>query len=422
MKYQRTQLSNGSSLVVLQIPHSTSVTITAYLKAGFRFDPLTKPGLAHFVEHMLFAGTKKYPTHSTLAGAIERHGGSHMAFTWIDYQSHFIHLPRNQFHLGVEILLETLFHSLIRGEEVENEKGRVKEEIVRNISDPEKAIWNYVWLPLFFKNTPLSRPYSGMAADVETFTRHDVLQFLRSHFQPKSTVYVIAGDVSLPEAEQSMNTQLKKFRFVSKEPVILPIERTINGRVSVRPHESDAMSLIVAIPTVSIYSPDRHILKVLLNLLARDFGASLPDKLRSQGGLIYTWFSDQDNLIDTGYLLFKTATHKKNSMKVVHIIIEEFQRIAQGDIRDEEIEAAKGNLIGRLLTNIETGSDYIRWYSLQEFYSLEKILHIHDQINMYKNMSKKDVLSVARRYFSIDQIYIAACGNVKQKKLEKLLT
>ena len=199
------------------------------------------------------------------------------------------------------------------------------------------------------------------------------------------------------------------------------IKRKIDGRVSVRHNELDSLSLIVAIPTVSIYSFDRHVLDILRNMLSAGFGASLPDKLRNQGGLIYTWSSSHDTLFDTGYLLFKTATNKKNAMKVVTIIIEEFQRIARGELSDEKIELAKGNLIGRLLSNIETGSDYIRWYGLQEFYSLERALHIQDQINIYKSISKKDILTVAKRYFSLNQIYIAACGDVKQKEFEKLL-
>jgi len=422
MKYHKTRLNNGSSLVVLQMPQSASVTISAYMQAGYRYDPINKPGLAHFTEHMLFTGTKKYPTHSQLAYAIERYGGFHMAFTWIDYQNHYIRFPRDQFHLGIEILLDTLFHSLIHNEEVEKEKGTVNEEILRNISDPEKAIWSYVWLPLFFNDTPLSRPYTGMAADVEKFTRNDVFRFIRSHFQPDGIVYIIAGDVTLHEAEQAINKHLIRYTFESKKPIVPTIDRKINGRVSVQLYESDAISLIVAIPTVSIYSSDRHALEILRNMLSRDFGASLPDKLRNQGGLIYTWSSSHDNLFDTGYLLFKTATNKKNIMKVVHIIIEEFQRIAKGEIHDEEIETAKGNLIGRVLTNIETGSDYINWYGLQEFYSPEKVLHINDQIKIYKNITKRDILAVAEKYFSTDQIYIVACGNVKQNELEKLLT
>ena len=100
MNYRKIQLANGSPLVLLQIPSSSSVTISAYIKAGYRYDPIRKPGLAHFVEHMLFTGTKKYPSHHDLASVIEKYGGYHMAFTWIDYQNHYIRFPHEQFHLG----------------------------------------------------------------------------------------------------------------------------------------------------------------------------------------------------------------------------------------------------------------------------------------------------------------------------------
>ncbi len=421
MKYQKTLLTNGSSLVLLQMPSSSSVTVSAYIKAGYRFDPIGKPGLAHFVEHMLFTGTKKYPSHRDLALAIEKYGGFHMAFTWIDYQNHYIRFPREQFHLGVEILLETLFQPLIKKEEIEKEKEVVKKEILRNLSDSEKAVWNYVWLPLFFQGTVLSRSYSGTERDVEKLTQNDVIQYIHSHFHQNNIVYFIAGDVQLKEAEKIMNAQLEKYLSEFKSIPLPVVKRKTIKRVSVRMYPSDYVSLIVAIPTVSIYSPDRHILEILRNILSRDFGASLPDKLRSHGGLIYTCSSYQDNLFDTGYLLFNTATARKNVTKVIQIILEEFQRIGRGEIDKEEIDNAKGNLIGRLLSNIETGSDYIDWYALQELYALNPVLHIQDQIGIYRSISKKDILACAKKYFLHDQIYIAAYGNLKQQEIEKLL-
>lgn len=421
MKYQKTLLTNDSSLVLLQMPSSSSVTISAYIKAGYRFDPIEKPGLAHFVEHMLFTGTKKYPSHRDLALAIEKYGGFHMAFTWIDYQNHYIRFPREQFRLGVEILLETLFQSLIQTEEVEKEKGTVKKEILRNMSDSEKAVWNYVWLPLFFQGTMFSQPYSGTEKDVEKFTRNDVIQFIHSRFHPNNIVYFVAGDVQLKEAEEIMNTQLEKYSSEFKSIPPEAVKRKTIKRVSVLMYPSDYVSLIVAIPTVSIYSPDRHILEILRNILSRDFGASLPDKLRNRGGLIYTCSSYHDTLFDTGYFLFKTATWKKNVPKVIQIILKEFQRIGRGKIDEKEIDTAKGNLIGRLLSNMETGSDYIDWYALQELYGLNPVLHIQDQIGIYRNISRRDILVSARKYFSHDQIYIAAYGNITQQEIEKLL-
>lgn len=421
MKYQKILLANGSTLVLLQMPSSSGVTISAYIKAGYRFDPRGKPGLAHFVEHMLFTGTKKYPSHRDLALAIEKYGGFHMAFTWIDYQNHYIRLPREQFHFGAEILLDTLFQSLIQRDEVEKEKEIVKKEILRNLSDSEKAVWNYVWLPQFFQGTVLSRPYSGTQKDVEKFTRNDVIDYIHSHFQPKSIIYFIAGDIEMKKVEGKMNTQIEKYLSGSKNVPLPIVKRKTIKRVSVRMYPSDYVSLIVAIPTVSIYSSDRHVLEILRNILSRDFGASLPEKLRSHGGLVYTCSSYNDNLFDTGYFLFQTATWKKNVIKVLKIILEEFQRIAQGKIDEKEINTAKSNLIGRLLSNMETGSDYIEWYALQELYGLNPVLHIQDQINIYRDISKKDILAGARKYFLNDKIYIAAYGNIHQQEIEKLL-
>jgi len=422
MRYKKTQLKNGSSLVILQIPSSSSVTISAYIKAGYRYDPLNKPGLAHFTEHMLFTGTRKYPTHRDLARVIEKYGGFHMAFTWIDYQNHYIRFPRQQFKLGAEILLDTLFQSTILVEELEKEKGVVEEEIRRNLSDPAKAIWSYVWLPHFFQGTALSKPYTGTSKDVDSFTRNDVTQFINSHFQPDEIVYLLAGDVEEKEAKDVFENILIKGLYRQNKKIIPSIEPKVDERVVVRTQESDYISLIFAIPTVSIYSKERHPLEILKNILARGFSGSLPDKLRNHGGLIYTWYSTQDNHYDTGYLLFQTATSKKNMPDVIKIILDEFRRIGQGKIKDEEIEISKSNLTGNLLTNMETGTDYIHWYALQELYALTPVLHIQDQIKIYKNISKKEILDVAKRYFSPDRIYIAGCGNIYQSEIEKIRT
>ncbi|HEX7041753.1 MAG TPA: insulinase family protein, partial [Patescibacteria group bacterium] len=86
MKYFKNKLSNGSSLSTITIPNAPSITVTSYIKAGFRSDPDGMPGLAHCTEHMLFAGSEKFPSHYILASNVEKVGGWHYAYTWIDYQ------------------------------------------------------------------------------------------------------------------------------------------------------------------------------------------------------------------------------------------------------------------------------------------------------------------------------------------------
>lgn len=422
MKYFRTKLSNGSSLVLLQIPYSASVTIAAYIKAGFRLDPPAKPGLAHFVEHMLFAGTKKYPSHHDLAYAIERLGGWHNAFTWIDYQYHEVCVPRGKFKQGIDILLETLFSSLFQKGEVEKEKGLIKEEILRNKSNLEKAIWDYAWLPLFFQSTKLARPYSGTESDVENINRIDIVDFLKTNFLPENIVFLIGGNITLSEARDVLESYLKNPQVLRKITYDTNLTAQTDSHIYILRRDVDQTALAVGVKTVNRNHPDRHALAIIRNMLFRDFGASLPERLRNEGGLIYTWSSYQESFLETGYLLFKTLTNNKNVLRVMETILEEFARIASGKITNEEIEVAKSHSIGSLQVYVETGFDYVHWYGLQELLTPKTVLHLQDQVKIYQKVTKEDVINGTRKYFSRDNIYIAAIGKLKKRDVEKLLT
>lgn len=421
MKYVKTLLANGSSLVLLQIPESSSITVSAHIKAGFRFDPPDNPGLAHFVEHMLFTGTSSYPSHDSFAFEVERHGGWHMAFTWIDHQHHYVHFPRDTFPFAVRVLMESLFCSRLDVRELDKEKGVVKEEILRNMADPEKTIWNYTWLPLFFQNTPLERPYTGTRESVTRFTKEAVKSFVRSYVRNGEIVFLVSGDIAIEKTQREFNRYINLYKNFSKIDTPVIQKKTLT-RVRVKEQKTTLTSLMVGIPTVDFASSDRHILNLLVNSLSRGFGGSLVTQLRNDGGLTYTLSGYQDNLLDCGYLTFKTATHSKYVKKVIRIILQEFQRLAKGNITKQEIEAARDHLIGRLYAGMETGFDYVSWYGLQELLTPNHVIHVINQVDLYKKITREDVINTAQKYFSRDAVYIAACGDIKQKEIEKTLT
>lgn len=187
MRYTKKVFNNGLSLVMITDLSTNAVTLAAFIKAGFRFDPIDKPGLAHFAEHMIFDGTESFPTTKEEAQAIDRYGGWHMAFTWIEHQRHIVHVPKDHASIGLKILLETLSKPLIKKSEVEKEKGVIQEEILKNLSDPSRAIWDYAWLPLFFQNTHIGRPYSGTIEDLKKISQKDVKKFISNNYTPQKT-------------------------------------------------------------------------------------------------------------------------------------------------------------------------------------------------------------------------------------------
>lgn len=420
MKYRRIELRNGVGLVMITDIPTNAVTISTFLRAGFRFDPPKKPGLAHFAEHMVFNGTKSFPTSRSVARAVEKYGGWHTAFTWVEHQEHTVHLPRDYFKDGVKLLLETILNSRIDESEIEKERGVISEEILRNKSDPSRAIWDYVWFPLFFQGTNLARPYSGAAKDIPTITDFDVKSFINKFFKSMDTIIFVAGDLQENHIQETVLKYSQGFGNTKKEEIqIVP---KIQKQILVYKDDSYYQSsLVVGIKTVPFNSDLKYIFDILGEMLGGYFGASLIQKLRDEGGLIYTWSIFQDNLSDTGYLVLNFSVAYQNVSRVVSIILQEFKKFSSGKFTKEEVEMAKNHLIGSIFSNVERGRDYIEWFGMQELLNPKRVLNIEDKINLYKNITSEEIKEIATKYFTNSNIFIGVIGKTREASLLKFI-
>ncbi|MBI2049597.1 insulinase family protein [Candidatus Roizmanbacteria bacterium] len=422
MTYTRKKLKNGLTIITLTSLSSKAATITAYIRAGFRFDPKNRPGLSHFTEHIIFNAQKNFPKFKTLSQAVERHGGWSSAFTWIENQEYTIHLPKNNVEDGIKLILGNLFEPYITKSEVEKEKGVIKEEILTNKSDPSKAIWDYAWLPLFFQGTNLSRPYSGNITDISMISEIDVKSFVSSYFQTENIVLFVAGNLEQDYIRKIVEKYSKKYKAEHKEKNIYTIVPKVRKHVFVYKDESYYQtSLVIGIKTIAFKSSLKYVFDILRDMLSGYFGAPLIQELRDKGGLIYTWNSYHDNLSDIGYLMFNVAVAHENINRVTSIVLKEFKRLAQGKFIKDEVEMAKSHLIGSILSNTETGKDYIEFYGLQELLNPKNVLSIENKINLYKNVSAEEVREVASKYFTPENTFIAAIGTANENQLESLL-
>ncbi|MEX2007261.1 MAG: pitrilysin family protein [Candidatus Levyibacteriota bacterium] len=422
MKYTKRIFKNRLTLISITDLSTSAVTIEAYVRAGFRFDPIDKPGLSHFTEHIIFNATNSSPNLSKLAQNVERYGGWRSAFTWVENQKHTIHLPKDNFVDGAKLMLGTIFEPPITESEIKKEKGVVKEEILRNKSDPSKGIWDYAWFPLFFQGTSLSRPYSGTVEDISKISKSDVSSFVSSYFRPENVVIFVAGDLEPACIQEVVDKYSKKYTSSSKKENVVPLAPKIKKQVLVHTDASYYQtSIAIGIKTVPFNSQLKSRLDILLDMLSGYFGTPLIQELRDKGGLIYTWYSFQDNLSDNGYLLFNISVDHKNVNLVTKIVLQEFSRFARGDFKEEEVEKAKSHLIGSILANTETGRDYIEWYGLQELLSPKKILHIEDKIKIYKEINSRELKDIASQCFNRNNIFIAAVGSADETSLSKLI-
>ncbi|OGH18972.1 MAG: hypothetical protein A2868_00635 [Candidatus Levybacteria bacterium RIFCSPHIGHO2_01_FULL_40_15b] len=418
---KRKHSSNGIKLVTITGLPTQAVTISVYIKAGCRFDPVNRLGIAHFTEHMAFSKTKSFGNSQILARAIEQYGGSHWAFTWIDHQNHIVHLPKEHFDIGAKVLSETLFDLMIEDSEVEKEKGVIKEEILRNRSDPSKAIWDYVWFPLFFQGTPMARPYSGTEKDINLITSQDVQSFVKRNFTPQDMVIFVAGEIEQKDVEDIVEKYFVKIISNNEKRIPNLISDLKNPTLALQDENYHQSSLVIGVKTVPFTSDKKYALEIVKEMLGGYFGAPLIYKLREEGGLIYTWEAFQDNLIDTGYLVMNVSVAHENVARVSEKILNEFERLSRGDFLEEEVETAKSHLVGSLLSNTERGRDYINLYALQELIDPNNFKELNDLIEFYKKISLGDIKKVAAEFIKKENILLGAIGRVDNDQLSSLL-
>lgn len=238
----RTTLPNGLEVVVDRVGGAPGVAAVVAVKTGSADDePFT--GLAHYLEHVLFKGTEKYPPGTTHA-AIESAGGEFNAFTSQDYTAYWVEIPKERLDLALDVLAEATLRPTFPAEEIERERTVIQEERRRRADRPEVLRWDRL-SELAFRVHPYGRPGVGTETDIERLTREDLVAFHAAHYQPRKMVLIVSGDVS-PE---TVFAAAQRY-FASGRP------HTARGRTSRRPSEppwEEPRTVVEPAPTARAY-------------------------------------------------------------------------------------------------------------------------------------------------------------------------
>lgn len=415
VKKTQIKLANGSVLVHIFLPQAHSNVITAFVKAGYRFDPKNFEGLAHFMEHMTLSGTKKYPNSVELHTSIEEYGALYYAFTSEDYAYFSIEFAGDGLEKMVDNLAERLVRPLFKKEDIEETKGNILQELSLNKTNPQRHIWD-LWQETIWQETLLSRNYLGMEKSLSSINRESLLNFYHRYCGIDNTIFFYAGYEERDKVERLFYHYFKDYQQVSPSDFVKLIPERKNP-LKIFWSAGEQITFAFGFKTEGIYSPDYHVLELLRVILGLGWSCRLVKNLFLKDGLIYTWFMNFSALTDNGYLMFQSACSKKNINKVLEIIVKEFKKIKDNYITAEELEKAKRYYESNLLLKTQTPPDFIHWYAEQELFLPDSVEDINDRIKKIKKITKEDIMQVAQKYFTDNNWYLALIGNVKRKEI-----
>jgi predicted Zn-dependent peptidase len=405
--YQRTELDNGLRIVTTTLPSARSVSSAIFVGVGSRFEDTRSQGICHFVEHMLFKGTRNRPTAKDVSIAIEQLGGILNAETGKEITVYWNKVASRHWSTAVELLADVLRNSLFESEEVEKERGVIVEELSMLFDSPvdwvhlliDEALWG---------DHPLGRDVGGTRETVERLSRDDLVQFVARYYSPDTTVVAIAGPIEHEDVVRRTRELLGDWQ---RQPPAswAPVDgQSVGRRVLLRSKETEQAHVCLGVPGVSYFHPDRFSLDLLNVILGEGMSSRLFLELRERRGLAYDVHSYINRFRDTGAMVVYAGVDPGRTDDTIRAILQELDKLVDG-IPAEEVTRAKDFWKGRMELRLEETRSLASWIGSQELL-LNRVYTLEEVVAQIDAVSHDDLMRVAATSFGRETLNLAVIG------------
>jgi predicted Zn-dependent peptidase len=354
-------LPSGVRVVTEAMPHVRSVTVGFWVGVGSRDERGPVAGASHFLEHLLFKGTRRRSARQ-LAEEMDAVGGEMNAFTSKEYTCFHAHCLDRDLPLAVDLLGDMITSALIRGADVDGEREVVLEEIRMHLDTPDDLVHS-VFTQAYFGDHPLGREVLGSEESITGITRDQVYRYYKRHYVPANLVVAIAGNVDHAQAVEVVAAALEPLAPSGREATIRRAAPH-GGRgpyVRVVPRPTEQAHLVLGGRGLDRSSAQRYAAGVLNQAFGGGMSSRLFQEVREQRGLAYSVYSYHGMHVDAGTFAIYAGTGPARLVEVLEVVRAELIKALEDGLTDAELERSRGHLAGSLVLSLEdTGSRMTR--------------------------------------------------------------
>lgn len=412
---QKEVLPNGLVILTEPMEHVHSVSVGIWLRSGSRCEPSELNGISHFIEHMVFKGTARR-TAEDIAREVDRVGGMLDAFTgkeMVCFNTRVLdeHLPK-AFDVLADIVLDPKFAD----EDIAREQSVVVEEIRMTQDNPEDLV-HELFTQNFWSTHALGKPILGTPETVSAFTRATLQKWFHRYYAPNHLVITAAGHLThaqLVDLVSERFANLAPSEDGGADPTPQPAPHiTMRSK-----HELEQVHICMGVPALPLTDRRRFAVSVLNNILGGGMSSRLFQNIRERQGLAYAIFSEMNSYRDVGSLSVYAGTSLDTAGQVVRSVLDEFRRIKEEPLDDEEMRRAKDHLKGATLLALEGSGSRMSSLARYHLY-FGRHFSTDELIAMLEAVTADDVQQVAREFFEPSRIAASVVGNLNGFELTR---
>ena len=419
--YEFRTLENGARCVVNEIPDRDSISIGIWINVGARYEPKAIGGVSHFLEHLLFKGTKKR-SNEEIKEAIEGRGGAMNGFTSEEFTCYLVKVLNRDMETAMDILSDMVLNAKLAPEDIKKERTVIKEEIKLYMDLPNHYVQDLL-MELLWPDQPLGRNLAGTVETVSNIKREELTGYKKKYYNPANIVISAAGNLSADEFFTSCERHLKTARSGPRASYKKASETQKRPNLKVLSKKTEQAHLAIGLRAFGRNDPDRYTLTLLNIILGGNMSSRLFRELREKRGLAYEINTHTKKLNDTGAFLVSAGLDNKNMVRSTELIMREFKKIREKTVGKDEFGRAREFYKGQLLLGLEDTLDQMLW--MGEHLSAEGSIPTPQAVAAeIEKIGPDDVKRVAKRILGDSHLNMAVIGTTdkaEEKNISEVL-
>jgi predicted Zn-dependent peptidase len=415
---RRQKLPNGLTVITEQMQHIRSASIGIWLQTGSRDEDSESNGISHFIEHMVFKGTK-HRTAEEIARQVDSIGGNMDAFTAKECICFNVKVLDEHVPTALDILSDLVLNPVFDAADISRERGVILEEIKMDEDNPDYLV-HEIFTQNFFKDHPLGKPILGTKETVKRFERPSVVEAYAHRFAPGNIIVSAAGNL---DHDRFVELVTKAFEHMKpwkdgKNGFHSVAPKTVSRIILRNKKALEQVQLCLGVPAYPIAHEKRHAGYILNTLLGGGMSSRLFQNIRERQGLAYSIYSDLNPYRDTGCLAVYAGTSLASASKVVQSVVKEFRSLKAEPVAEEELKRSKAQLKGSLMLSLESSTARMSNLARQEMY-FDRFYDLDELIEKIEAVTAEDLTGLANEFFKTDSVAVTVLGNLPGLKITR---
>lgn len=411
--YKKIILDNGLRIVMNKMPKMKSVALGIWINVGGRFENVTNKGISHYLEHLVFKGTKKY-SYRKLKESIEGKGGSLNGFTSEEATCYLVKLPHLYLNLGLEVLSDMVVNPLLPELEVDKEKTVILEELKMYRDLPQSHVYDLLDELLWPKQI-LGMSIIGTAESIAVVNRENLSAYKMQHYTAPNIVVSAAGLLEEKSFVKNIERIFLRLKSANRNTFTPATEESVKPQLNLLDKDTEQTHIAMGFHAFKRDHPLKYAQGLLHVILGANMSSRLFNEVREKLGLAYEIGTQVKRFYDTGAFLVHAGIDNRKVESALEVILNELTKIKQKSVTSDEFKRAKEFYLGQLELALEDTLDHMLWIG-ESTLTLDRTYTLDEIVKEVNRLKKEDIREAAKYIFEEKKINLALIGPVKDKE------